>query len=384
MKPTAPLATLPPLLLALVAGACAAGPSFDSAADLRSRYAAGLGSGAAGVAVPFELDADLADRIARELPTHGDERRRVDAVVDYIFNRLDLHYALTPTRTAPETFRARQGNCLSFVNLFVGIARQQRLAPFYVEVEDHQRWSYRDGLVVSQGHIVAGLYVDGDLRTFDFLPYRPKSYRQFRPIDDLTAAAHYYNNLGAEALLAGDQERAVELLEVAVGIAPQFLKALNNLGVVLARRGELARAEAVYRQALELAPEDVALLSNLARLHHQRGDAAAARGLLARVEEVRTTNPFFYVTVGELALARGDHRQALDAMARALRLDSEVPEVHVGLAKVYLAMGDLERARHHVGRALRLDATHPEARQVARLIGGAGTGAGAPAGGALQ
>ena len=69
-------------------------------------------------------------------------------------------------------------------------------------------------MVVSQGHIVAGMYLDGVLRTFDFLPYRQKAYKDFKPIDDLTAAAHYYNNLGAEALLGRRPRRAPrELLD---------------------------------------------------------------------------------------------------------------------------------------------------------------------------
>jgi hypothetical protein len=34
------------------------------------------------------------------------------------------------------------------------------------------------------------MYLDGVLRTFDFLPYRQKAYREFKPIDDLTAAAN--------------------------------------------------------------------------------------------------------------------------------------------------------------------------------------------------
>ena len=74
-----------------------------------------------------------------------------------IFEDLDLHYDLNPTRNAVETFRARKGNCLSFVNLFVGLSRENDLNPFYVEVTDYQRWSHQAGMVVSQGHIVAGM-----------------------------------------------------------------------------------------------------------------------------------------------------------------------------------------------------------------------------------
>ena len=99
---------------------------------------------------------------------------------DFVFESLDLQYELSPTRDAIGTFQARSGNCLSFVNLFVGMSREVQLNPFYVEVTDFQRWNYREGVVVSQGHIVAGMSVDGELSTFDFLPYQAQGLPGFQ------------------------------------------------------------------------------------------------------------------------------------------------------------------------------------------------------------
>jgi tetratricopeptide (TPR) repeat protein len=356
--------------LFLLATGCSEYERFDSAAHLRQQYAQRVGpQAAAAIEVPFALSPELAAEIASRLRPLPSARREVTQVVDYIFDRLDLRYELAPTRSAVETFRTQRGNCLSFVNLFVGIVRERGLAPFYVEVTDHQKWSSREGMVVSQGHIVAGLYLDGELETYDFLPYRSKGYKAFQPIDDLTAAAHYYNNLGAEALLAGDRERARRFLTVATGIAPGFDKALNNFGVLLARSGEPERALEVYQRGLAIAPESPSILTNMVRLYHELGRAEEAERLAARVEVANATNPFFFVYEAELALSRGDHGKALEAMSRALRQDSELPEIHLGLVKVYLAMGEMEKARHHLGRALKLDATNREALQYARMLG---------------
>ena len=350
-------------------GACASIQPFDPAPRLREQVALRIGEElSARVQVPFELEYDVEAAIDQRLSPAGSERRRTEDVIDLTFGWLDLTYSLTPTHNATQTFRTRQGNCLSFVNLFVGVARRQRLNPFYVEVEDYQRWNYRNGVVVSRGHIVAGMYVDGNLATFDFLPYRPKSYRDFKPIDDLTATAHFYNNLGAEALMAGLDEDALPSLEIAVGLAPDFDKALNNLGIALLRTGQAERAVELYRHGLDLHPQNVPLLTNLARTYQELGRSEEAEELLAQLEEVSQTNPFFYVYRGDRALAAGDHGQALSYMRDALKIDSEVPEVHVGLARVYIAMGELKKAQHHVERALRLDATHAEARKYAALI----------------
>lgn len=362
--------SLPATVALLAALGCSTYQPFDSVGYLRQQYAARVGpERAAGVVVPFALDGEVRARVERDVPSAPQEERRIEDILDYIFHRLDLQYAMAPTRSAVETFESHHGNCLSFVNLFVGIARERRLAPFYVEVTDLQRWDRQENTVISQGHIVAGLYVNGRLSTYDFLPYRPKSYRSFKPIDDLTAAAHYYNNLGAEALLAGDLDRAQERIETATQIAPTFDKALNNLGVCYARRGQLERALAVYQRGLAISPDNPQILTNQARAYQQMGRLAEAKGILAKIESANTTNPYFFLYEGESALAEGDAKKALDYLARALRLDTELPEIHVGLAKVYLALGDVTSARHHLERALALDGTNAEARKLARMLG---------------
>jgi tetratricopeptide (TPR) repeat protein len=357
-----------PLLLLLFLG-CAEYQPFDSVGHLRAEFARRVGADrAAKIAIPYDLNDEIRAKLPKKFGAGAADMTRLVTVRDYIFNRLGLQYSLLPTRNAVETYRDREGNCLSFVNLFVGIARAEGLNPFYVEVTDLQKWNRRGGLVISQGHIVAGVYVNGQLATFDFLPFKPKAYKSFRPIDDRTAAAHFYNNLGAEALLAGDAEKAQQLIEVAVGIAPEFPKALNNLGVCYARRGQTDRALEVYQRGLAIDPNDELILTNLARAYQQLGRQGEAATILEKIEGSKTTNPYFFVYEGDLALSRGDHQKALEYMTRAFKQDSEIPEVHVGFVKVYLALGEMDKARHHLERALTLDATNPEARELARML----------------
>lgn len=357
-------------LLAGLAAGCSQYQRFDSVGHLRQQYSQQVGADAASqLTVPFEIDGTLREALEKRLRPAPSELRTLNSVLNFIFEDLDLHYALNPTRTAVQTFQDQRGNCLSFVNLFVGVSRERGLNPFYVEVTDYQKWNHRAGMVVSQGHIVAGMYLDGELKTYDFLPYRPKAYKSFKPIDDLTAAAHFYNNLGAEALMDGDHARAAELLTMATRIAPKFEKAVNNLGVVKARSGDLEGALAVYEKGLELDPENPMILTNMTRAYQQLGRAKDADDLLTRIEATNTSNPFFFVYQGEMALSRGENQKALDYMVKSLRLDTEAPEVHVGFVKVYLALGDMDKARHHLERALTLDATNQEALQLATMLG---------------
>lgn len=364
--------SLPGLVLALVlalGAACTGYAPLDEGQLLIAEFERRLGSSWRDQAViPFAVTDDLRATVDERISPAGSEARRRDAVLDFIFGWIKLQYARAPTRTAAETFTDGHGNCLSFVNLFVAVGRERRLNPFFVEVEDYQRWNYRDGVVISRGHIVAGMYVDGEMATYDFLPYRPKSYRDFEPISDLAAAGHYYNNLGAEALMANDLDAAERWLGIAVRLAPDFDKAINNHGILLLRRDRVDEAAHVYEEGLELHPQSVPLLTNLVRTYQIQGRHGRAGELLDILEDMNMASPFFYVYRGDAALAAGDPALALDYMRRAFRADAELPEVHVGLVRVYLAIGKMREAKHHVERALRLDATHEEARRYAALL----------------
>ena len=355
------------LLLAM--SACTAYVPFDEDAHLDQQLASRLPEELRGlVSPPYDVSDPILEEAAVRVRPNLSDRNKVDAILDYIFGTIGLEYALTPTRSADRTALEGEGNCLSFVNLFVGLGRANRLNPFYVEVKDYQRWNYQDGVVVSRGHIVAGMYVDGDLRTYDFLPYAPKSYKDFKPIEDLTAMAHHYNNLGAEALMEGRLPEATKHLELAQLLDRDFDKAINNYGVALLRGGKSDDAVALFLDGLERHPKNVPIMTNLARAYQQTGNVEQANGLFDELEKVNRTNPFFYVYRGDLALANGDTKTALEYMKKAYQTDAQLPEVHVGLAKVYLALGRFGEARHHVGRALRLDATHTEARKYAGLL----------------
>jgi len=353
----------------LLPGACTVYQPYNTLEHTRAESASRVGEElAAGVVIPYELDDQILEYLVGRISPTGSDKKRIDQVLDVIFTGVGLEYSVTPTRNAVDTFHSGSGNCLAFTHLFVGIGRSQRLNPFYVEVEDYQRWSYQDGTVVSRGHIVAGMVVDGNLATYDFLPYRRKSYRDFKTIDDLTAMAHHYNNLAAEALIDGDLVEAERNLQLATRLDPDFDKAINNLGVFHLRRGEAAKAVELYEAALVDHPNYVPILTNLVRAYQSLGRVDDSERLMTQLEGLDHSNPFFFIYRGLEALDQGEYDRALAYMRDALKIDTEIPEVHLGLVKIYLATGQTSKARHHVERALKLDATHAEARRFAHMF----------------
>lgn len=359
------------LAMATAVACGTAAPLSDPAPRLlRQELGAAVGvETARRIELPIELDDEATAWAEAALPALGSRRARLSQLLDRLAD-LHLEYVRAPTRDASAVLRTREANCLAYVHLFVALARRVGLDAVYVEVLDRARWDHEAGSVVSRGHVVAGIEQDGDLGTYDFLPYRPAEYRRLRPIDDRRALAHHLNNLGAEALLGGAAEAAETPLRQAMAVDPGFVEARNNLGVWELRQGRLEEAAALFRGGLEMAPEDVPLLGNLARLEQRLGRVAEADALLRRIARLRHENPFFQIYLGDAALEHGEPATALAAMREALGLDPGLPEAHLGMARAYFALGEVERTRHHLARARRLDPGHPELARWEALVAG--------------
>ncbi len=88
---------------------------------------------------------------------------------------------------------------------------------------------------------------------------------------------------GVEARLAGEHERAVDLLGSAAAVEPANADVRLQLGLALLAADRLDEAEAAFRETLRLAPAYDDARIGLARLARRRGDVAAARAELERV-----------------------------------------------------------------------------------------------------
>ena len=70
-------------------------------------------------------------------------------------------------------------------------------------------------------------------------------------------------NLGATLIQNGRVDQAIQILNEAIRIKPDYHKAYTNLGIALIRKNEPQAAVRMYRKALELNPRDEAAHLNL-------------------------------------------------------------------------------------------------------------------------
>lgn len=144
-------------------------------------------------------------------------------------------------------------------------------------------------------------------------------------------------------LEANETDEAIDRLEEAVDLAPEYYDALNKLGIEYLKAGRFREGEAALEQARSLGPRDPRPLLNLGMLFLKEGEAREQPG----------GNP-------EAALA--SYERAVSVLEEAARLDPLAAEANYYLGSALYRTGDLDRSERFLQEALRLDASLHDAR----------------------
>jgi Flp pilus assembly protein TadD len=267
---------------------------------------------------------------------------------------LDFDYDPQVTLTADQAFRDRKGNCLTFSGMFIAMARDAGLTAWYQEIEIQPTWSsVNDTLLVSK-HVNA--VVQGSRRqyTVDISRLTHDDNLRSRRLTDLEAAAQYYNNLGADALIENDLGRAHAYFKKALGTQPRLAYVWSNLGVVYRRNFQTADAITAYRFALQLEPGQTVALNNLFLIYEEEGDVESAAEIQRRVETNRRKNPYYLHSLAETANMEGRYGEAIKWLGRAIRIEDQEYRFHYTLAQSLYFSGDRNGAQASLDRAKQL------------------------------
>jgi Flp pilus assembly protein TadD len=343
--------------IALALVGCAGLPASDEAKRVPAELLAGtdggvLPPGGAGIsALDDDMRAFLADQVRG-----GDDYHRLRSLLGSVIENASFQIEYDEdTRTAAETFHVGRGNCLSFTNLIVGMARELGLVVSYQEVEIPPVWFLRDGSFVLSRHVNAVVDLPGrspHVVDFNMAEFR-LSYPR-RPISDERAAAHYFSNLGVERMQAGEPAPALDYFRRAIAMDRTLAQAWVNLGTWYLRQGEPARAEASYLEALRVSAREYVAMSSLANLHAQRGRPELARWYQRRVIQFRKQNPYYRYEQALAAYRAGDYDAAAGHLRGAIRREADDAAFHSLLGLVYRQLGKDDSARRAFLRAVEL------------------------------
>lgn len=321
----------------------------------------------------FAVDDSMRRFLAEEIVPQLHRKDPREALLDALGDKLLIDYDSETTRTASQTFEAREGNCLSLVIMSAALARQLGIRVTYQEVSDFDTWSRNAGFDILSQHVnlVLGPRPSGVMlhlgsatpMIVDFLPPQQVATAVSRPIPEQTIIAMYMNNRAAEMMVNGDVDRAYWFARAALEADPGFADAANTLGVIYAKRNLPAPAERAERYAMRLEPDNVSAISNLSGMLAAQGRTAEARELAARLARIQRYPPFQFYDRGMDAMQAGQFEEAARLFEKALsQRPYDVPS-HFALAVAAMHLGDLRRARRQLELAEK-NSTTPASRAI--------------------
>ena len=163
--------------------------------------------------------------------------------------------------------------------------------------------------------------IDFNTQVIDFYVQRLDHVHETQVIPDQRAFAHYFNNVGAEHMLLGD-DAALALAHFYESIRrdAEFSSAWVNLGVLHRREGYPAYAEAAFKQALTLDASNHVAMSNLANLYAALGFDDLAEFYRDKVRYHRSRNPYYLYSKAEAAVQNGDYSAAVGYLEKAIAI----------------------------------------------------------------
>jgi len=266
----------------------------------------------------------------------------------------DLVYDDT-TRTAIETFEEQRGNCLSFTNMFVAMARNVGLDARFQEVLIPPDWSIEGQSFIFSQHInvhvdLGSGYLGGD-QIIDFNMYDFRDTYDREIISDNRARAHYFNNIGVEKMLAGDTVLAFANFRQSIREDDTFTPAWANLGILNRREGYEKLAEFAYLKALDIDPVNLVAMSNLASLYEQQGKVELAEQYRSRVRSHRMHNPYFRYLQARTLFEEGDYDGSIKHLEYAIRKKNDDDQFYSLMSLNYLMKGNREEAQNWMKQA---------------------------------
>ena len=276
---------------------------------------------------------------------------------------LDLKYEGGKTFTASEVFRNRAGNCLSFTNLFVALAREARLDARYQIIDVPPIWDSADGWVMLNSHInviVQGVRMGSTVSRDYIVDFNTPEYDGTWPrhvVPDRVAFALFYNNRAVEAMRAGDLRSAFANFKLAISKSSLVPGAWVNLGALYSRQHHYDSALTAYEQALRINPNEKSALTNLARLNDEIGNTELAEsyrsGSASTSGSILTTTMRWQI---DSAYKSGDYSLALGEIEKAIALKRDDHRFYFLEGLVHYRQGDIAGARSSLAIAERVSA----------------------------
>jgi Tfp pilus assembly protein PilF len=167
----------------------------------------------------------------------------------------------------------------------------------------------------------------------------------------------------------GDSKKAIEQLNNALKIQPDYQAALNELGVQYMRLKENAKSEEAFQRALKIDPEAFTPRLNYGVLLVQMQNYPKAVDELYKALHKDPTSAVGHLYIGRALVKLGSYDDAEKFLRLAVKYGKdEAIEAHRYLGAIYIEKHDNERATQELETYLRLSPNSKDAKAIGDII----------------
>lgn len=195
----------------------------------------------------------------------------------------------------------------------------------------------------------------------DYLPLHWRIGQIMMERDNIPAAINKYNLVAKTYLVRGDNERAAEILQEALKIAPMDTSLHQSLIEVLEEQGAW---EQVLNQYVDLADA----YYQLADTENARATYQAAIQLANRINARQEQIVYILHRVGDIDISRLDLRQAMRTYEQIRKLDPDDEQARRALVDLYYRLNDPISAIRELDALLRVYAKQHRASQIIQVL----------------
>jgi len=304
---------------------------------------------------PLRVSPHMRELIQDKVGYAGTEKSRLIKVVRFIQDAdgLLFQYQTQSSYTAEKALITKRGDCMSYANLLVTMARALDVPVRFVRITQLPTTWEAGGRFFESSHMAVALGRDAAwdqsmIVDFGNVHTAPWRFSLYDDVSDEEAFVLFQNNVAVQHMLAGDVATAERMLRFLHEVSSRTPEVANNLSLVLLQEGKDREALDLLEASVEQFPRFRPLFANAVQAARRVGDEPLAQTLEARGRELLEDEPAWNFNEG----MRSYHARAYSAAAlrfeKALSADPNNVRLLAWSARAHLAAGNFRRGLEQV------------------------------------
>jgi len=306
---------------------------------------------------PLRVSPQVRALVREKVGYAGTEKSRLLKLVRFMgeADGLAFQYQTQSSLTAEKAFAARRGDCMSYANLLVALARTLDVPVRFVRITQLPVTWEAGGRFFESSHMAVALgrnasWDQAVLVDFGNIHTSPWRFSLYDDVSDDEAFVLFQNNVAVQRLLAGDLLTAERILRFFHQHAPRTPEVPNNLSLVLLQTGRDREAMDLLEASVEQFPRFRPLFANAVQAARRLGDEDLARTLELRGRELLEDEPAWNFNEGMRSYHARSYSTAALRFEKALSADPDNVRLLAWSARAHLAAGNLRRGLEQVER----------------------------------